>query len=137
MTEGVQGPHCTLRRENRGKDPGEKTKKCPVKENTNSLILKIKDIAIFAMKFPNLFLRSVCQVIFAYETSSNHWNWHRENLQSDGKHMEFEKYNLCGDPAFCLQQCRRSERNDLILYERNRQKERVKASLTLKLTLKG
>ena len=39
----------------------------------NSLILNIKDIAIFAANFPRDLLRPeyVCQVSFAYGTSSN------------------------------------------------------------------
>ena len=45
----------------------------------NSLILTIKDIAIFAAKFPTLFLEieCVCQFSFAYETVAipDIWTW--------------------------------------------------------------
>ena len=99
--------------EKQGKWP----KRFPVRENTgsleflskqgiwfaqvvNSLVLKVKDISIFAAKIPQiLFLFGyVCQVSFAYVVVINHENWHRENLRSDrekqGKHgnlkMQFE-----------------------------------------------
>ena len=79
-----QIPHCT----------GKIAKKINGKENLeiwpkhrevlNFLVLKIKDIAIFAAIFPNFFFRTVCvcHVSFAYETFSNHRNLHRENLRS-------------------------------------------------------
>ena len=43
-----------------------------------SLILKVKDILIFATK---IFFKG-CQVSFVCVIVTNHVNWHRENLQS-------------------------------------------------------
>ena len=58
----------------------------------NFVILKVKDIAIFAAKMSILLRSWIClpsQLIVR-----NHVNWHRENLQSDGKktrkYREFE-----------------------------------------------
>ena len=51
----------------------------------NSLIPKVKDISIFAVKIPNLFFEAgyVYQVSLVYVIVSNLVNWHRENLPSD------------------------------------------------------
>ena len=51
----------------------------------NSLILKVKDISIFAMKIsPKIFeAEYVYQVSLVYVIVTNHVNWHRGNLQSD------------------------------------------------------
>ena len=51
----------------------------------NSLILKVKDISMFAAKIPKSFFEAgyVCRVIFIYVIATNHVNCHRENLRSD------------------------------------------------------
>ena len=51
----------------------------------NSLILKVKDISIFAAKNFQFFfgVGQVCQVSFVYVIVTNDVNWHRENLRSD------------------------------------------------------
>ena len=88
----------SLHRENRENG----NNKIPVTENTgnleilsktqgiwfahvvNSLILKVKDISIFAAKHFLIFFKlKVCQVSFVCVIVTNHVNWHRENLQSD------------------------------------------------------
>ena len=58
----------------------------------NSLILKVTNIAIFAAKNSptNFEAGYVFQVSVVYVKVTNHVNWHRENLQSDGKNREFE-----------------------------------------------
>ena len=57
---------------------------------------------MLAAKFPFFSLECVCQVSFTYETSSNHWNWHREDLRSDrektGETQGIWEKNLSGDP---------------------------------------
>ena len=51
----------------------------------NFLILKLKDIVIFAAKNSIFFLKAglVCQVSFVYILVTNYVNWHRENLRLD------------------------------------------------------
>ena len=51
----------------------------------NSLILKVKDIAIFAAKISICFPEAewVYQHGFVYVIVTNYVNWHRENLQLD------------------------------------------------------
>ena len=56
-------------------------------QGLNSLILKVKDISIFAAKF-FLFFFEVHQVSFVYVIVTNHVNWHRENLQLDREKTE-------------------------------------------------
>ena len=62
----------------------------------NSLILKLKDISMFAAEIPNFFEAGyVYQVSLVYVIVTNHVNWHRENLQSDRENtgnlkMQFE-----------------------------------------------
>ena len=75
----VQGPHCTgrierkiLARENREFGSFAKTQGILSAQVINILILKIKDIFIFAEFFSNHCFGTVCvgQVNFAYETVS-------------------------------------------------------------------
>ena len=90
-----QGPHFT------GKI-GNTLEKNHVRENrgdliilytevVNSLILKITDIAIFAV---NIFFPFEAECVFqacvAYETVEIHWNWQRDNLSLDRENREFE-----------------------------------------------
>ena len=50
----------------------------------SSLIVKVKDISIFAAKMSPKFLKlEVCQVSFVYVIVTNHVNWHMENWLSD------------------------------------------------------
>ena len=50
----------------------------------NSLILKVKEILIFAAKISIFsFFFKVCQVSFMSVIVTNHVNWHRENLRLD------------------------------------------------------
>ena len=55
----------------------------------NSLILKVKDLSIFAVKISKKKIKAgyVCQVSFVYVIVTNNVNWHRENLRLD---REFE-----------------------------------------------
>ena len=51
----------------------------------NSLILKVKDVTIFAAKIPQFFFEAgfAYQVSFVYVIVTYHVNWHRENLRSE------------------------------------------------------
>ena len=51
----------------------------------NSLILKVRDTAIFAAKISTFFpeVGQVCQVSFVYVIVTNDVNWHRVNLRLD------------------------------------------------------
>ena len=65
----------------------------------NSLILKVKDIAIFAVKISNF--SKEAGYIFK---SQNHVNWHRESKRlegggGEGKETGNLEINLSGDPA--------------------------------------
>ena len=93
------------------RETGKITKKIPVREFgnlaktqgilfaqvVNSLILKVKNIVLFATRFLSFFLEAgyVSQISFVYVIVTNHVNWHRENLGSDRENpgsfrMEFE-----------------------------------------------
>ena len=60
----------------------------------NSLILKVKNISIFAAKISI----KVGEVSSVYVIATNHVIWHRENLRSDRKITGNLKCNLSGYP---------------------------------------
>ena len=51
----------------------------------NSLIVKVKDILLYATKVSNFFFKVVLSAksVFYYVTVTNHINWHREDLRLD------------------------------------------------------
>ena len=93
-TPSYQGTHCTGKIGKTGKmakkNPcqgkhGEfgnfaKTQGIWFSQVVNSLILKVKEILIFAAKISIFF--KVCQVSFVSVIVTNYVNWHRDNLRS-------------------------------------------------------
>ena len=69
-----------------------KTHRILFAEVVNSLILKVKNISIFATKISIFFPECgyVCQVSFVYVIVTKFVNLHKENFRSDRENREFE-----------------------------------------------
>ena len=105
----LQGPHCTGKMEEKKSLSG-KTGILEIlskqgilfAEIVNSLIQKVKDIAIFAVYNSYFFLKSwIClpSQFCVRNSHSSHKLAQGKFAVGQEKHREFEKYNLSGDPA--------------------------------------
>ena len=61
----------------------------------NSLNIMMKDISIFATKISNFYLSfKSAKSVLCVGIVTNHVNWHRENLQSDGENTGNMKIHI-------------------------------------------